>query len=105
MYNVSHMQANGNWYEGSWREGKKNGRGKLYYLDKGQLYEGFWVDGDAKCGTLSDFGRDEATMLTKFPIPQVKHLKLWVKSNLLLSQTFIQSIIVSLNMHVSYSCS
>ncbi|TKS84503.1 MORN repeat-containing protein 3 [Collichthys lucidus] len=63
--------ANGNWYEGTWRDGKKNGNGKFYYPDKGQLYEGFWVDGVAKCGTLSDFGRDEAPTPTKYPIPQV----------------------------------
>lgn len=70
------MQVNGNWYEGSWREGKKNGNGKVFFADKGQIYEGFWVDGDAKCGTLADFGREEAAMPTKFPIPQVKHFKL-----------------------------
>ncbi|XP_068191470.1 MORN repeat-containing protein 3 [Antennarius striatus] len=63
--------VNGNWYEGSWREGKKSGRGKFCYSDKGQLYEGVWVDGIAKCGTLSDFGREEATTPTKHPIPQV----------------------------------
>ncbi|KAM8743195.1 MORN repeat-containing protein 3 isoform 1-T1 [Acanthopagrus schlegelii] len=63
--------ANGNWYEGTWRDGKKNGNGKFYYSDRGQLYEGFWVDGVAKCGTLSDFGRDEAPAPTKYPIPQL----------------------------------
>ncbi|XP_035464366.2 MORN repeat-containing protein 3 isoform X1 [Scophthalmus maximus] len=63
--------ANGNWYEGAWEEGKKNGHGKLYYSDKGQLYEGFWVDGSAKCGTLSDFGRDQAPTPTKYPIPHI----------------------------------
>lgn len=92
---MSHLQANGNWYEGGWREGKKNGRGKVYFPDKGQLYEGFWVDGDAKCGTLSDFERDEAESLTKFPIPQVKHPKLWVESNFLVSKTLIHGITVN----------
>ena len=65
------VQANGNWYEGAWQDGKKNGNGKFYYRDKGQLYEGFWVDGVAKFGTLSDFGRDEATNPTRYLIPQV----------------------------------
>lgn len=88
---MSRTQANGNWYEGGWREGRKSGRGKLYYPDKGQLYEGFWVDGDAKCGTLSDFGRDEAAMLTTFPIPQVKHFKLWNKSDFLISKTSVEN--------------
>ncbi|XP_057680157.1 MORN repeat-containing protein 3-like [Corythoichthys intestinalis] len=63
--------ANGNWYEGSWRNGKKNGHGKFYYADKGIIYDGLWVDGDAKCGTLSDFGREEAPFPTKYPIPPV----------------------------------
>ncbi|KAM9841543.1 MORN repeat-containing protein 3 [Aulostomus maculatus] len=63
--------ANGNWYEGSWRDGKKNGNGKFFYADKGQLYKGFWVDGVAKCGTVSDFGRDDAPTPTKYPIPKI----------------------------------
>ncbi|XP_037135540.1 MORN repeat-containing protein 3-like [Syngnathus acus] len=62
---------NGNWYEGSWKGGKKNGHGKFYYADKGLIYEGLWVDGDAKCGTLSDFGRETAPFPTKYPIPRV----------------------------------
>ncbi|XP_061783068.1 MORN repeat-containing protein 3 [Nerophis lumbriciformis] len=64
--------ANGNWYEGSWKEGKKSGRGKFYYHDKAQLYEGLWVRGEAKCGTLSDSGRDDAPTPAKCPIPEVK---------------------------------
>lgn len=31
------------------------------------------MDGVAKCGTLSDFGRDEAPTQTKYPIPQVQY--------------------------------
>ncbi|TNN73774.1 MORN repeat-containing protein 3 [Liparis tanakae] len=64
--------ANGNWYEGSWRDGKKNGTGKFYYPDKGQIYEGIWMDGVAKCGTLSDLGRNEAPTPTKYLIPQLQ---------------------------------
>ncbi|XP_061820753.1 MORN repeat-containing protein 3-like [Nerophis lumbriciformis] len=63
--------ASGNWYEGSWKNGKKSGHGKFYYADKGLIYEGLWVEGDAKCGTLSDFGREEAPYPTKYPIPQI----------------------------------
>ncbi|XP_019727787.1 MORN repeat-containing protein 3 [Hippocampus comes] len=59
--------ANGNWYEGSWRDGKKCGNGKFYYCDKGQLYEGLWVRGEPKCGTLEDCGGDHEHC----PIPQV----------------------------------
>ncbi|XP_072514657.1 MORN repeat-containing protein 3 [Salminus brasiliensis] len=64
--------ANGNRYEGSWKDGKKNGHGCFFYLDKGQLYEGFWVDDVAKCGTVCDLGREHATAPTAYPIPQVQ---------------------------------
>ncbi|KAI7793500.1 MORN repeat-containing protein 3 [Triplophysa rosa] len=63
--------ANGNRYVGMWRDGKKNGRGKFLYLDRGQLYEGFWVDGVAKCGTLTDSEREAAPSPTIYPIPKV----------------------------------
>merc|ERR1712170_289397 len=45
---------NENRYEGSWKNGKKNGPGKFYYLDKGQVYEGTWLDDVAKCGEMKD---------------------------------------------------
>lgn len=62
--------ANENWYEGTWRDGKKNGYGKFFYFDQGQVYEGVWLDGIAKCGTLSDCGRNEAPRPPKYPIPE-----------------------------------
>lgn len=49
----------------------KNGLGRFFHLDHGQLFEGFWVDNVAKCGTMIDFGRDEAPEPTQFPIPEV----------------------------------
>ena len=49
----------------------KNGHGRFFHLDHGQLFEGFWVDDVAKCGTMIDFGRDEAPEPTRFPIPEV----------------------------------
>ncbi|XP_018412758.1 PREDICTED: MORN repeat-containing protein 3 [Nanorana parkeri] len=66
------LLANENRYEGSWKNGKKHGPGKFYYLDKGQMYEGTWVEDIPKCGTVVDFGRAEAPMPTKYPIPEVK---------------------------------
>uniref|UniRef100_A0AAY5KSA5 MORN repeat-containing protein 3 n=2 Tax=Esox lucius TaxID=8010 RepID=A0AAY5KSA5_ESOLU len=78
-------EANGNRYEGNWKYGKKNGNGKFFYLDKGQLYEGFWVDGVAKCGTVTDFGREEAPKPTVHPIPKV--LLLDVQSVLMETQS------------------
>jgi len=64
--------ANENRYEGSWREDKKNGPGKFYYLDRGQVYEGVWLDDIAKCGTVSDYGREDAPDPTQYPLPQVE---------------------------------
>ncbi|XP_062410075.1 MORN repeat-containing protein 3 [Sardina pilchardus] len=66
--------ANENRYEGGWRQGKKHGPGKFLYQKKGQLYEGSWENGVAKCGTVSDFGREEASNPTMYPIPQVRLL-------------------------------
>lgn len=62
---------NGNRYEGEWQQGMKNGQGRFFHLDRGQLFEGFWQDDVAKCGTMTDYGRDEAPKPTKFPIPEV----------------------------------
>uniref|UniRef100_A0A8C1KHU1 MORN repeat-containing protein 3 n=1 Tax=Cyprinus carpio TaxID=7962 RepID=A0A8C1KHU1_CYPCA len=65
------LLANGNRFVGTWSDGQKNRHGKFFYLDRGQLYESFWVDDVAKCGTLSDFGREAAVRLTVYPIPKV----------------------------------
>ncbi|XP_002736816.1 MORN repeat-containing protein 3-like [Saccoglossus kowalevskii] len=61
--------ANENRYEGSWKDDKKNGAGKFYYLDKGQMFEGVWVEDTPKCGTMMDFGREGAPEPTVYPIP------------------------------------
>ncbi|XP_061459179.1 MORN repeat-containing protein 3 [Rhineura floridana] len=63
---------NENRYEGSWKDGKKHGPGKFIYLDTGQLYEGFWVADTPRCGTMIDFGRDEAPAPTQYPIPKIE---------------------------------
>lgn len=55
----------------------KNGHGRFFHLDHGQLFEGFWVDNVAKCGTMIDFGRDEAPEPTQFPIPKVGNQSSW----------------------------
>ncbi|BFY99184.1 hypothetical protein BsWGS_02224 [Bradybaena similaris] len=64
--------TNENRYEGSWKEDKKNGSGKFYYLDSGQVFEGVWRHDVPKCGTMRDFGRDNAPDPTPYPIPEVK---------------------------------
>ena len=65
------VSANGNRYEGSWKNDMKNGDGKFFYLDRGQVYTGTWVDDTAKCGTLEDFGRETAIDPPIYPIPEV----------------------------------
>ena len=65
------IAANENRYEGGWKDGKKHGPGKFFYLDKGQLFEGIWAADTPKCGILIDFGRDEAPAPTQYPIPKV----------------------------------
>ena len=49
----------------------KNGPGKFFYLDKGQIYEGIWVDDVPKCGEMKDFDRDTAPDATPYPLPKV----------------------------------
>ncbi|XP_064424249.1 MORN repeat-containing protein 3 isoform X1 [Latimeria chalumnae] len=64
--------GNENRYEGAWKNGKKHGPGKFYYLDKGQLYDGVWVEDIPKCGTMVDFDRPGAPSPTIYPIPEVR---------------------------------
>jgi hypothetical protein len=64
------LLANGNRYEGMWKNHMKNGDGRFLYLDKGQIYTGFWVDNIAKCGTVEDFDRNNAPDPPKYPIPE-----------------------------------
>ena len=68
--------ANENRYEGSWKDDKKNGAGKFYYLDKGQLYEGVWHDDIPKAGEMKDFDRGTAPQATQYPIPSVSQLSM-----------------------------
>lgn len=65
--------ANENRYEGEWKDGKKHGKGKFFYLDKGQVYCGVWRDNIPKGGTMEDFGRDRAPSPTTYPLPEVKN--------------------------------
>ena len=60
-----------NRYEGSWKDNKKHGSGKFFYLDKGQVLKGTWVEDIPKCGMMEDFGRDGAPSPTVYPIPEV----------------------------------
>lgn len=39
------ITANGNIYDGQWRNGVKHGEGVYVFKDKGQFMEGVWIDG------------------------------------------------------------
>ncbi|KAK3522114.1 hypothetical protein QTP70_025256 [Hemibagrus guttatus] len=61
-----------NRYEGSWKDGKKHGPGRFFYTNRGQLYEGFWVDDVPRCGTVCDYDRTHAHTPPLYPIPPKK---------------------------------
>jgi hypothetical protein len=63
--------ANNNRYEGEWESDKKNGNGKFFFLNKGQMLEGFWVNDINKTGSVIDFDRDNATDATQYELPQI----------------------------------
>jgi len=67
-----HILEDGNRYEGNWYNDLKHGDGKFFYLNKGQLYAGTWVEGTPKCGELVDLQRQNADDPTQFPIPELK---------------------------------
>ena len=71
IYALLFVVANGNRYEGSWKDDKKHGTGKFLYLNKGQVYTGYWIEGTAKNGSIEDFGRSEASNAPLFMIPEV----------------------------------
>lgn len=68
------LLANDNRYEGEWRDGNKHGHGKFFYVTRGQLMEGLWVDNICKAGQMKDFGRDQAILPTPYPIPDVSSI-------------------------------
>jgi hypothetical protein len=71
-----YFSANGNRYEGTWSKDMKNGPGKFFYLDKGQVYEGTWLDNVARCGQVMDLDRDTAPDSTQYPIPPVNYISI-----------------------------
>lgn len=64
--------ADGDRYEGSWKNGMKDGPGKFLYLTKGQVYTGYWKEDIAKTGALEDYQRDQAPEPPVYPIPKVR---------------------------------
>ena len=62
LYNLYSL-GNDNRYEGSW---------KFFYLDKGQVYQGTWLDDVPKCGSLEGFDEERASNSPEFPIPVMR---------------------------------
>lgn len=88
---------NDNRYEGEWRADQKHGQGKFYYVTRGQLMEGLWVNDVCKTGEMKDFGRDQAPAPTPYPLPGVS-------SALLLLQIESVSFCFSADIGPSGSC-
>jgi hypothetical protein len=63
--------ANSNRYEGEWKLDKKNGEGKFFFLKKGQMLQGYWVEDINKTGQIIDFDRENATDATPYLLPSV----------------------------------
>lgn len=61
-----------NRYEGTWKDDQKNGHGKFYYQDSGQVFEGVWKNNIPRYGVMRDFGRDNASDPTPYPIPKIE---------------------------------
>ena len=102
-----YILASENRYEGSWRNDKKNGPGRYFYLDRGQLYEGTWLDDVPKCGEMKDFGREGAPAPTQYPIPVVGRLYWIPKLAVFLSKqwTYGQTLLSWNNhFHTSEAC-
>ncbi|XP_053087576.1 MORN repeat-containing protein 3-like [Pangasianodon hypophthalmus] len=62
---------NGNSYQGSMKDGKKHGHGRFVYRDRGQVYQGFWVDDALKCGTVCECDRKKTHTPQLHPLPPV----------------------------------
>ena len=75
LYVVFTSVGDENRYEGQWKDDLKHGDGKYFYLDKGQVLLGTWVDNIAKCGEMIDFNRETAADATQYPIPEVRKRK------------------------------
>jgi len=74
--------ANNNRYEGEWKLDKKNGNGKFFFLNKGQMLDGYWVNDINKTGEMIDFDRENAKEATKYELPAVSNFKMYYSSKM-----------------------
>lgn len=68
---------NENRYEGAWKDDTKHGDGNYFYLDKGQVLLGTWVNDVSKCGEMKDLKLGESSdngATAQFLIPELELL-------------------------------
>jgi len=70
IFYYTHLTANGNVYDGQWKNGLKHGEGVYVFKDKGQLMEGVWVDGELKISTIK-YVNEPDSMRTQYIMPEV----------------------------------
>lgn len=64
--------ANGDVYEGMWKDGKKHGDGRYHFKSRGQMLKGTWSNGTSKCGEMESYDEQSATNPFKYPIPSIE---------------------------------
>ncbi len=67
------ITANGDRFEGTFINDKKEGPGRFIYLKKRQLYEGEWLGDVAQCGTMVQFPSSKPEH--PFPVIELKDYK------------------------------
>ncbi|XP_015369308.1 PREDICTED: MORN repeat-containing protein 3-like [Diuraphis noxia] len=68
---ISHRnRANGNVYDGQWKNGLKHGEGVYMFKDKGQLMDGVWIDGELKISTIKYFDQPDSTRI-QYMMPEI----------------------------------
>lgn len=71
--------ANGNFYNGKWRNGIKHGEGVYVFRDKKLSMTGVWVNGVPKISIMEHYTckelleNDDDQIITKITIPEVRY--------------------------------
>lgn len=86
----SHFPVNGNRFEGSFVDGKKNGEGIFYHKSSGQVQKGVWVDDVCQCSVMQDheIRSQLAVQPTPYPIPEVNCWAVKYREFLIISRSF-----------------
>ena len=67
------ISGNGNYYEGKFKDGLKNGEGIYYHNNTGQVQKGVWIEDICKVSVMQDNETRSQIALkpTPYPIPEV----------------------------------